>query len=83
LSLEQFDTSENWSGIKSIFAVRRIVEAKHGISDEICYYISSLDAPPEKMLHTVRSHWKIESMHWLLDVTFSEDDYSASSENAH
>jgi len=80
--ITQFDTSENWSGLKSIFAVRRIVETRYGTSDEIGYYISSLDDTPEKMLNTVRSHWKIESMHWLLDVTFSEDDCSLSSENA-
>ena len=69
-------------GLKSIFAVRRIVQTRYGTSDEIGYYISSLDDTPEKMLKTVRSHWKIESMHWLLDVTFSEDDCSLSSENA-
>ena len=80
--ITQFDTSEDWSGLKSIFAVRRIVETRYGTSDEINYYISSLDDTPEKMLKTVRSHWKIESMHWLLDVTFSEDDCSLSSENA-
>ena len=31
----------------------------------------------------VREHWKIESMHWLLDVTFSEDESRFLSENAH
>ncbi len=30
-----------------------------------------------------REHWKIESMHWMLDVTFSEDDRRFLSENAH
>ncbi|MDR0606284.1 MAG: ISAs1 family transposase, partial [Bacteroidales bacterium] len=41
---------------------------------ETSYYISSLDETPEKLLQTVREHWKIESMHWLLDVVFSEDE---------
>jgi len=44
------------------------------IQEETGYYISSLDATPEKMLSLVRSHWEIESMHWLLDVVFDEDD---------
>jgi len=74
LDITSFEGIENWMGLKSIFAVRRIVETKYGISDETGYYISSLDAPPEKMLSLVRSHWKIESMHWLLDVVFDEDD---------
>ena len=30
-----------------------------------------------------REHWKIESFHWLLDVTFSEDSCRFLSENAH
>ena len=30
-----------------------------------------------------RDHWRIESMHWSLDVLFSEDDSRYSSENAH
>jgi len=78
-----FDGIEKFMGIKSIFAVRRIVTTKHGTTDEICYYISSLDSSPESLLKTVRDHWKIESMHWMLDVVFSEDDYVNSSENAH
>ena len=49
---------------------------------DICYYISSLDSRPESLLATVRDHWKIESMHWMLDVVFSEDEHVAS-ENAH
>jgi predicted transposase YbfD/YdcC len=78
-----FDGIEKWMGLKSIFAVRRIVETKRGATDEVSYYISSLDVGPEKLLDIVRSHWKIESMHWLLDVVFSEDDCTLSSENAH
>ena len=35
------------------------------------YYISSLDAPAERLLKVVRTHWSIEnSLHWSLDVTF-------------
>lgn len=77
-----FENIDYWSGIKSIFAVRRIVETKHGTTDETSYYISSLDDEPEKMLYIVRSHWGIESMHWLLDVVFSEDECAYASENA-
>jgi hypothetical protein len=25
------------------------------------------------LLNSVRSHWKVESMHWSLDTTFKED----------
>lgn len=33
-------------------------------------------------MELAREHWKIESMHWLLDVTFSEDDSRFLCENA-
>ena len=69
-----FDGLEQWMGLKSIFAVKRITETKSGRTEETSYYISSLAASPEKLLDTVRSHWKIESMHWCLDVIFSEDE---------
>ena len=76
-----FNFNEEWFDLKSVFAVRRIVETKYGITDEIGYYISNLDRTPEQMLSLVRSHWKIESMHWLLDVVFSEDDSRILSDN--
>lgn len=34
-------------------------------------------------MELAREHWKVESMHWLLDVTFSEGDGRLLSENAH
>lgn len=47
-----------------------------------CIYDRSLDAPPEKLLEIVRNHWKIESMHWMLDVLFQEDDSRLQNANA-
>ena len=40
---------------------------------EIRYYISSLSPDIELFSKSVREHWKIEIMHWHLDVTFKED----------
>ena len=34
-------------------------------------------------MRIAREHWKIESLHWMLDVVFGEDDYRNVSENTH
>jgi len=36
-------------------------------------YISSKVLTGEKLLYHARMEWRVESMHWLLDVHFSED----------
>ena len=41
---------------------------------EIRYYISSRYFSGKRFSEAVRGHWGIESMHWVLDVTFREDD---------
>jgi len=72
-----------WAGLTSVFSVRRITESKNKTTDETCYYITSSDSSAEDLLKITREHWKIESMHWLLDVVFSEDDCEILSENGH
>ena len=81
--LSWLEGREAWSALKSVFEVRRITQTRHGQSEETCYYISSLDESAEKLLEISREHWKIESLHWMLDVVFSEDDCKILSENGH
>ena len=38
------------------------------------YYLSSRYLSGERFGEAVRGHWAIESMHWVLDVNFREDD---------
>ncbi len=49
----------------------RIIDGKSSI--EIRYYISSHNVTPDEILRAIRAHWGVESMHWVLDVAFSED----------
>ena len=37
------------------------------------YFIASAPLSPERAMQAVRSHWGIESLHWVLDVIFKED----------
>lgn len=38
------------------------------------YYISSKQLDAKTLLNATRSHWLVESMHWMLDTEFGEDD---------
>ena len=47
------------------------------------YYISSLSADAKTLLEASRSHWGIEnSMHWVLDMGFREDESRARKGNS-
>lgn len=50
-------------------------------TEEKSYYLTSLMEDPEKLMKYARNHWKIESMHWILDVNFKEDDCPVRNEN--
>ena len=72
---------EGWEKVKQIFCIRREVEEKGQKSIEKSYYLTSLMEEPEKLMKYARNHWKIESMHWMLDVNFKEDYCEVRSEN--
>lgn len=71
-----------WKGLKNIFAIERTIEENNKTSKEISYYITSLDCELKELLEYTREHWKIESMHWQLDMTYSEDKCRVISETA-
>ena len=69
------DKKYQWKGLKSIIKVTslNIIEKSTGQeTSETCWYISSLDLNAKLALDSVRSHWQVESMHWVLDMTFRE-----------
>jgi predicted transposase YbfD/YdcC len=66
---------EKWQQLKTI----GMIESERHVGDEVSkdtrYYISSLDNNAEKFGGAVRTHWGIEnSVHWILDVAFREDE---------
>ncbi len=42
-------------------------------SDDVRYYMLSRLLTGKRFGEAVRGHWGIESLHWVLDVTFGED----------
>jgi predicted transposase YbfD/YdcC len=65
-----------WDGLHSVIKVTATVEEKLSgkQSEETRWYISSLTLNAQQALDAIRSHWQVESMHWMLDVTFREDE---------
>lgn len=67
---------DEWTGIRSIIEIQseRKVMASGQASEEVRYYISSLEADAQTFNRLIRSHWNVENqLHWSLDVQFGED----------
>lgn len=72
-----------WSGIKTVIEVSRRRELKGQVENEIQYYISSLSINLPLIADTIRGHWEVENKaHYVLDVTYREDDSRIRRENA-
>jgi len=67
-----------WPGLRSVLAVesiRSLNSAPAKVESEIRYFLSSCPDSPAVLGQAVRTHWAIENaLHWVLDVTFREDD---------
>ena len=73
--LSYVETGREWPGLRSIGMVT--AERREGgrVSVESRYYISSLGSDAGRLLQATRSHWGIEnSLHWVLDLSFREDE---------
>jgi len=63
--------------------VERERHVNNNISVETSYYISSIENDAKCFSNAVRSHWGIEnSLHWVLDFTFREDESRIRKDNA-
>jgi predicted transposase YbfD/YdcC len=68
-----FSTIEQWKQLESIIMVKATRHTKAKKTTETRYYISSCVPDSKFLLGAIRKHWGVESMHWMLDVTFGED----------
>ena len=66
---------KEWPWIKAMGYTLRITQHADGSeTDEVRYDILSRYLSGKRFSEAVRGHWSIESMHWVLDVNFREDD---------
>lgn len=74
---------ERWCGLRSVVMIESTRQIGERSSTERRYYISSLAADAKRLGEAIRGHWGIEnSMHWVLDVAFGEDQCRARVKNA-
>lgn len=66
-----------WPGLRAIMVVETIRSVQHqpGTRAEWRYYLTSCPDAPAVLIQAIRRHWAIEnSLHWVLDVVFREDE---------
>lgn len=73
MSDRTYPGAPRFTNIKSILKVHSRVEYHDRCSFETRYYISSAKPEIDRLAKGARGHWGVESMHWLLDCVFGDD----------
>lgn len=74
---------ENWRNLATICMVERERQFEDKIESETSYYIGSVASNAKLFAQSVRDHWRVEnSLHWVLDVSFREDESRIRKDNA-
>lgn len=70
-----FAVKEEWPWVKAIGLSLRLTRHADGSeTGDVRYYILSRYLSGKRFAAAGRGHWSIESMHWVLDVNFREDE---------
>ncbi len=59
--------------LASLIETTTRTERRGRITRDTRYFICSAPLTPERAAQAIRSHWGVESLHWVLDVIFKED----------
>ena len=70
----QDEAFERWPELKSIGMIYRCRQTGETTHEETMFFITSHPPKVRRLSELIRGHWGIENrLHWVLDVTFSED----------
>lgn len=83
-------TLDGWPGLTKVIAVETISSVNHvhgggrgEVSSDIRYFLTSATLDGAALAAAVRNHWAIEnSLHWVLDIGFREDECRVRNRNA-
>jgi len=73
----ELEPLHEWPNLRALLAVETIrsVNGTGKTEAEIRYFLTSCNDDPAVLVQAIRQHWSIENaLHWVLDVTFREDD---------
>lgn len=71
--IDWFEGRTDWRNLHSFGMVHSKVEQQEGTTEDVRFFISSLE-DISAFSEAARKHWGIEnSLHWCLDMTFRED----------
>lgn len=71
-----FPLRKAWPSLKAVGYATRITTTPDGVETaDTRFYILNAHLSARRFADAVRGHWAIESMHWVLDVNFREDQH--------
>jgi predicted transposase YbfD/YdcC len=72
----------DWPSLKAIVMVESTRESGEKTEFETRFYITSLLLLAAQLGPVVRSHWAVESMHWVMDMIFRDDECRVRTDHA-
>src|SRR3954467_10071588 len=71
------DPLSDWPALHAVLGVETIrsITGTYEVEAETRYFLTSRGDDPAVLARAIRRHWSVENaLHWVLDVTFREDD---------
>jgi predicted transposase YbfD/YdcC len=69
----RYPDERRFPALKSLVMTTTQTEWRGKFTQETRYFIASAQLSPQRAAEAIRAHWGVESLHWVLDVIFKED----------